>query len=636
MRRKPFNLSWVPVLVFLFLGWCPVSAAPPPGMAPSAAAVTVAVPPVLKNSPELALLMKNWDNQSALAIEVERQAPRQVLNRSAMRRIQVDTGTGKQVDLGSLFDQTFTAQRALGQQLNRIPATALVGRPQLNEAVVEFPDRLLMVRQVRMVVRDPKQAAAAAPDFASFLAPVDQAAVAQARVAALPPDQKADFRRFLSEELPLLDADDPLRLAMASGGEDAVLRAALSGAGVFEVTDQVVVQRNLFNNGGMRLSTELRPVTQQKQTPAMKQLRPLAKKQQPGASPYLGVSGPLQSSHHYQYDGGEHVDGRLEINEPFLAGFTLGQELVWERKWKFSCGFLRLTYGIGYGFGLRIPLRVEGSLTPTSIVRSAVEDPGRDLTLRLRAVAFDAPASHYSSVGLPAQQVFDGQEFVLTAGSWFSYKLYALGRNWAVGTPANSPLHQSRDFVPPLGGAAREIFSLDIPPELTNTTLSAGALKGYLQLGFVLRGSGTAVSQLTLLADDATLTQRSLALRDSGVLTEVLRLQPLAAGAPGTVQQQHYGLRIDAPRYVLGLNTAARVRVGMAVEAGSFKRSVNTDWIQVLSFDLGQINLPPHAGTTSSYQWNEGVRIFEARDPSDPVVIQKPGSNIPHTKPQIQ
>lgn len=621
-------------LLIVMIGVYTATAAQLPGNAPSAASQSVAIPSVLKNSPELALMLKGWDSQSALALEMERQAPQKVLNRAAMKSVQVNTGKGEKVSLSALFDQTFTAHAALGAQLNKIPATALVGKPQLNEAVVEFPDSLVMVRQVRVVIRDPKQAAASAPELASFLSPVDQASAANATVASLPADEQEAFRRFLNEELPLLDQDDPLRQALAEGGEDAVLRAALSGAGLFDVTDEVVIERSVYNDGGLRLSAQMRPllVQEQKQTTIAKALRPMAqKKQETSVSDIL--AGPGQSRN-YKYNSGEKVDGRLEINEPFLAGFTLGQEFKWERRWNFGCGFLRLTYTVGYGFGLRIPLRLEGSLTPTRIERSAVDDPGRDLTLRLRTVALDADANYYSTAGIPSTQLFGGQEFVLEAGSRFSYKLYALGKDWVKGSLDDGAFRRSCDFTPPLGGSSRELFSIDIPPEITQTTLSASALKGYLQLGFVMLGSGTALSQATLLADSTTVAQKSLPMADSGNVTEVLRLQPLSAGAPGTVQEQKYGLRIDAPQYFLTLQPTARVRVGISISAGRLKRSINTDWINVVRLNLGQIKLSPHAGTHDSYEWNDGVRIFEARDPSDPVSVNKP--SIPKGIEQVR
>ncbi|MEW6647586.1 MAG: hypothetical protein AB1450_10330 [Pseudomonadota bacterium] len=625
--------GWLGGLLFLMAA--PAPAAPPSGMAPPVAAAPVAIPSALKKSPELARLLRDWDRESMLAMEVARQAPRQVLNRAAMQRTRIETAGGEKVALGKLFDSTFTAQRALDRQLQRIPATALVGRPQINEAVVEFPDRLLMVRQVRVVVRDPQQAAAAAPELAKFLAPVDQAAAAQARVADLEPDVQQSFRRYITAELPLLEADDPLRQALAAGGEDAVLRAVLSGAGEFDVTEQVVVERRLFNDGMPHLTREFRALAQT----TGPVLKPTVARQQPAAARApSSLGGPAAQGRDYQYPAGERHEGRLEFSEPFLAGFTLGQELAWERKWKFGAGFLRVNYGMGYGFGLRIPVALNGRLEPTRSVRSTIDDPGRDLTLRLQAVTSDAQEEYYSRVGLAPGQVFGGDEFVFTAGSWFGFKLYALGKTWAELTPVNSPWHKSLSFRPPLGGSPREIFTFAVPPELTNTAIDLGALSGALEVGVGLNGSGKVLAPYALLVDGRPVVEQRIALNNANQHTETLRLPPLTA-TPGTVVQQGYGLRLGAPTYLMDVSAATRLRVVMRVKAGPLKRSVATDWVDVFTLPLGQIALLPHAGTHGRYEWQEGVRIFEARDPGDPATMQaprkvpRPGAAAPSTAP---
>lgn len=604
----------------------------PPGMAPPAAALSVAIPPMLKNSPELARLLRDWDNESVLAMEVARQAPRQVLNRASMQRTRIQTGSGESIELGKLFDITFASQRPLEQQIKRIPASALVGRPQFTEAVVEFPDRLLLLRQVRMVVSDPQQAAAAAPELARFLSPVDLIEAMRARVDRLKPDEQRDFRRFIAEELPLLDADDPLRQALAEGGEDAVLRAVLRGVGEFEITDQVVVERSLSNDGSLRLldHAQFRPLVQQhKQAPSLAPVRPIAT-QQKQKTPPSALAGPASQGRQYRYPAGEQREGRVEFSEPFLAGFTLGQELAWERKWKFGAGFLRINYGMGYGFGLRIPVALNGRLNPVSSIRSAVDDPGRDLSLRVQAVTSDALEAYYERVGLAKTQQFSGDEFVFTAGSWFGYKLYALGKTWAQQTPVNSPWNKSHSFTPPLGGAPRPFFTFEVPPELTNTGIDLGPLSGYLQVGIGLNGTGTVFAPYALLVDGQPVVEQQLTLASTNNHTETLRLPPLT-GQPGTTLQQRYGLRLGAPTYLMDMSAATRLRVVMAVKAGPLKRSVSTDWLDVFTLPLGRIALPPHAGTRSSYEWNEGVRIFEVRDPADPATMQEP-RNVPRLR----
>lgn len=623
------NQAWrfYPLLVAAFSVPCAVGAATPPGMAPPAATASVVIPPALKNSPVLARLLRDGDGGSLLAMEVARQAPRQALDRASMQRVRIETTTGESMDVVKVFDSTFAAQRPLDLQFARIPATALVGRPQFNEAVVEFPDRFVLVRQARIVVRDPVQAAAAAPELARFLSPVDSAEVMRARVGGLAPDEQRDFRRFLAEELPLLDSDDPLRQALATGGEDEVLRAVLRGVGEFEITDQVVVERRLFNDGAMRLreNVQLRSVMQAgTQAEGLAPLRPQASLQKQAAT-RSALAGPAGRGQQYRYAPGEQGEGRLEFSEPFLAGFTLGQEVAWERKWKFSAGFFRVNYGLGYGFGLRIPVALNGRLDPVSSIRSAIDDPGRDLNLRVQAVTSDALEPYYERTGLARSQLFGGDEFVLSAGSWFGFKLYALGKNWAQLSPVNTPWQKSHSFAPPLGGSPRPFFTYEVPPEVTNTGVDLGPLSGYLQVGVGLNGAGTVVVPYALLVDGQPVTQQQMVLAGSNTQTEMLRLPPLA-GEPGAVLQQSYGLRLGAPTYLMDMSAALRLRVVMAVHAGPLKRSVSTDWLDLFTLPLGRMPLPPHAGTRSKYEWQDGVRIFEVRDPAGPATMQEPRS----------
>lgn len=613
----------VSTLMVLWLFVClPAFAASPPGMAPSASGISIVIPQVLRNSPELASVLRNWDEQSILAVEVSRQSPQQVMNRNAMRRVQVRSETGEPVALDKLFDNTFAAQRSIEHQLQRIPAAALTGRPQQTEAVVEFPDRLLMVRQVRIVVLDPRQAASAAPELARFLAPVNQAKVAQARVRTLDPDLQESFRRFLKDELPTLEPDDPLRQAMAEGGEDAVLRAMLSGAGEFGVTDQVVVERRLGNDGQMRLHQDLKPLARTSRQPVeMAPLRPMVRPSQGFDPSSLGGPGARESQ--YQYPAGDRNEGRVEFNEGFLAGFTLGHEIAWERRWNFSGNFLRVSYGIGYGIGLRIPMIVNGQSQPTRTVRSAVRDPGQSIDLRLSAATADKNDVFYRQTGLPNHLLFGGNEFVCTGGSWLSVKLYALGKNWVNLSPVNSPLHLSYDFSPPLGGAPRAIFTFAIPPELTRTQLDFGVLKGALQVGLGMNGTGSVGLPYALILDGQPQSLQQLVLNSTGTRAETIQL-PAMQIAPRSVKQQTYGLHIGAPSYVMQSIAAVRLRLTAKIEAGPLERHVETDWYDVFNLPLGQVVMHPHAGTKNAYQWNEGVRIFEARDPSDPATMEKP------------
>ncbi|MDH7484419.1 MAG: hypothetical protein QHH01_07315, partial [Spirochaetales bacterium] len=540
----------------------------------------------------------------------------------AMQQATLDAGQGNRISLNSVFEQAFTSHRQLSLKLAALPPSALVGKPSLNEAAIEFPDRLVLVREVHVVLRDPRAAAAAVPELASFLSPVDWDAAAKVRVRDLKPEEQSAFRTFLSEELPRLMPDDPVRLAYASGGEDAALRAIARGEGEFSVIDQIVVPQQLVNDGSMRLAPEFRPLLQQSRQPLT--LPPfksaLSMQTSKGLKP-ASLAGPAGQAQSYAYSPGARLEGSWEFSEPFLNGYTLGQELAWERRWKFSGGFLRISYGMGYGLGLRIPYYIKGRLDPSSIIVSAVEDRGQELRLSISASTKDGDETDYRRTGLPTTQIFSGDEFVCTAGSWISFKLYAMGRTLAQFAPVNTPWNQNRSFLPPLGSNPQPIFSVEIPPELTNTGIAAGPLQGALQVGLGLHGTGSILAPVELYPDETQIDRKNLALNDRNTET-VSFLLPPRNSTPHTLMQYNYGIRIGAPVYILHAEASVRLRLMLRIDASVIKRSIATDWFDILTVPLHRVMLPPHAGTRSYLEWQEGRYIFEARDPGDTATMQ--------------
>lgn len=613
-------------LVSLILVWLTATgivtyAVPAPGMPPPRAS-SVTPPALFRNHPELASLLRNWDPQSLLAIESSQQTPRQVLNRSAMQQATLDGGHGNRISLSLVYEQAFTSHRQLSLKLAALPPSALVGKPSLNEAAIEFPERLVLVREVHVVLRDPRAAAAAVPELASFFSPVDWEAAARVRVRDLKPEEQSAFRTFLSEELPRLMPDDPVKLAYASGGEDAALRAIARGEGEFSVIDQIVIPQQLVNDGSMRLAPEFRPLLQQSRQPlTLPPFKPTLNMQASQGLKPASLAGKAGQAQSYAYSPGARLEGSWEFSEPFLNGYTLGQEIAWERKWKFSGGFFRISYGMGYGLGLRIPFYLKGRLDPSSIIVSAVEDRGQELRLSISALTRDGDETDYRRTGLPASQIFSGNEFVCTAGSWISFKLYALGKTLVEFAPVNSPWNQSRSFLPPLGGNPQPIFTVEIPPELTNTGLAAGPITGALQVGLGLHGAGSMQLPIELYLDGNQIDRKNVVLHDRNPQSIAFMLPPEKT-APHTLTQHEYGIRIGAPVYILQAEASVRLRLTLGIDASVIKRNIATDWFDILTVPLHRVMLPPHAGTRSYLDWQEGRYIFEARDPGDTATMQ--------------
>lgn len=101
---------------------------------------------------------------------------------------------------------------------------------------------------------------------------------------------------------------------------------------------------------------------------------------------------------------------------PFLTGFTLGKDWEWSKRIETTIAWCWVgceeTYyagagvNFGYAFGLRMPLEVGGQYRYTR--KAGKEDA--EVTIRTRTLNGDA--AYYASVGMPADKVYNGQEFV--------------------------------------------------------------------------------------------------------------------------------------------------------------------------------------------------------------------------------
>ncbi len=613
----------------LLVAWLVVGLIPPVPAADSPApGAPRALAPVLRQS-ALAPLMERADRESLVLRLSAKQAPQRVLDRAAFATLQLEPVAGQRVPAAALFDRATASHRVLAADLARIPAAALAAKAETLEAAVEFEDRVVLVRTVRLVVRDSVQAAANSPEFAGMLANVDRARLARATVADLTPAQRAGFRRFMATEFPTLPADDPLKQAFARGGEDAVLRAELGGEGELEVTEEIEVLRAPVADWRKVLPAGYadglaRPA--EGAAPARAPVHEGPGRGKAGAAaaakPPAGVgSRPANpaafdpATHVFKYPAGEQAGGEHVFEAPFLAGFTLGSGCAWERRWKFGrLGWLRLSFSYGLGLGLRIPLAVDGRLQPALIERSAPDCPARELELRLQARAFDAPAAYYRERGVPEAQVFEGRELVLMAGTRFGYKLVAFGETVTSGSLEGPGVDRGADFAPPLS-ERRDLCTVWIPPEATNSQVNYGVLTAFVELGVGLQGRGTVRTRVRPWIDGRSGEAFAPAL-GSAPYGGTVTLPALAPRSPGSVQGQPYGFELALVGYHLDLNAVVKITAGATVTVSDFKRTVRLPALDLMTLDLPDFALGPHAGTPDSHAWREGLRAFEHRPES--------------------
>lgn len=608
-RRK--TLAATACLVLAFGGWAQAQVARPPESLP-----------VLKQSALLAPVLKRIDSGSRLVQASQNAAPLRVVDRRAMDALRIMPAPGSATNLGEVFDLTMTSHRNLATNLARIPAAARAGEPETTEAVVEFPDRLVLVRQVRLVVKDAEQAAKGSPEFAALMAPVDRSRLGSVRVADLDPDHQRGFRAFLQGEFKELPAADPLRQALAQGGEDAVLRAVLAGEGELEVVDEVEILREPV--------VDLKPLM-----PAgFKVLAPTGgtgtahlgalPSQAAGGATRPNLPGALgkgriqpaptfdPATHAWAYPEGERALGEHTFEAPFLAGYTLGHWQGWSRRWSFKgLGWLRLSLGVGVGAGLRIPVNLKGKISPTGWERSAADCPPHTVRYELDAQAFDAPESFYRACGLPENLLFAGQEFVLQAGATLDYKLVAFGDTVKEGRINGPGLTRSADFVPPMA-QHRNLVTIWLPAEGTNTQIDFGVLKAFVEVGFGLGGRGSVDGTFAPLVDGRTGTREPVRLTGSR-RTGQFQLPALNPGAPGSLQGQPFGALFRFERYNLDLTATLKLRAGARIDVSYFERTITLPALDLFTFRLPGFSLPAHAGTQNTYRWDEGRLAFEHR-----------------------
>ncbi len=607
---------------------------------PSAPKAFLELAPILRQSPLLLPVLKRADPESLVLQASRKQAPKRVLDRSAMRDTQIEPAPGRLVALNIVFDQVTAGHRRLSADLGRIPQTALAGAAETTEAVVEFPDRVVLVRNFRVVVRDAQQAAQSSPEFAAMLAPVDRARLASVRITDLKPDQQAGFRIFLAGEFTDLPADDPLKQALARGGEDEVLRAMLAGEGELEVTDEIELMRapiadwKAFMPAGFRESLSVQKGAPPADSAALK----AGAKKGPSAKVPGGLGSQPQhaatfdpATHEYRYAAGERATGEQTFEAPFLAGYSTGYWNSWSRRWKFGhLGWLRLSLGYGVGLGLRLPFVLEGRLSPTLVERSAPDCPEHDVRLQLQARPLDAPAAFYREQGLPSNQVFDGQEFVLQAGTSLSFKLVAFGETVKQGTLNGPGVNRSADFTPPLK-ERRDLCTVWIPPELTQTVIEYGVLSAFVKVGVGLQGRGEVMANGFPLIDGRRGTAFPVKL-SSAPFRGGFQLPALPPGAPGSLKGLPFGLEVKLRGYRLDLSAVLKLTAGARIDVDYFDRTVQLPALDLLTIDLAGLELGPHAGTEDTYRWSEGLLAFENR----PASLPKPKAGGPILLPPVK
>ncbi|MCP3876080.1 MAG: hypothetical protein GY699_23395, partial [Desulfobacteraceae bacterium] len=309
-----------------------------------------------------------------------------------------------------------------------------------------------------------------------------------------------------------------------------------------------------------------------------------------------------------------HTSGKHYFSGEFLAGFTKGHSWQWERKWKYTSGFFRVTIGGGYGFGLRVPVRARGELSPTKIYNYDKRDKQFNAQGKIMVETLNADENYYKRTGLNHSKLFRGNEVVLEYQMGFGFKLRALWKDLAKKPFSGTGLNYSQNAKPPYGANCTSCgFHIPIPPEITRTTLNFSVMTGYVQTGFHVNGTGKAFFTFTPLINNQPTHAVNLMFDRPEYKTFNIRLNPLSPPSGKDQITQKFGFKIDNLVYRMGMSITPEVRVGVRAGYKSFSRSFNTEWIQLNMFKLrmGTIQLYTHEGTRKDYTFNEGIKTFK-------------------------
>ena len=561
--------------------------------------------------------MKVLEPNMILSSKIRQQKPLFKGKISTFANKPVQLGDKTTAPLGSIAKIAF---KPLNQYAGRLNKRAKIGktiltRPVVLDEAIEFDDSFVMRKSTSVIVLDPAEMKRISPTYNSFLS---GRAAKKISVNALDAESRKGLADLM-KNINALDPKNPVRLEAAKG-EQAVLDAIIEGKGKLTIEDTIVVPKMIprpvkgvtmypgFKNGTLNFKS-LKPVT----LPVLKELNRVPKKMI--LKPVTNFKMQQVTMAPKNPDIPEfNTSGKHYFTAEFLAGFTKGHSWQWERKWTYDSGFFRVTIGGGYGFGLRVPVRARGELSPTNIYNYDRRDKEINAHGKIMVETLDADLNYYKRTGLQNSKLFRGNEVVLEYQLGFGYKLRALWKDLAKKKFSGIGLNYSQNARPPWGATCSNCgFHIPIPPEITQTTLDFSVMTGFVQTGFHVNGTGKAFFRFTPVFNNTPSSTINLMFDNNRYKSFNIRLLPLSPPSGKDQITQKFGFSLNNLVYRMGMSITPEVRVGVKAGYKSFSRTFTTQWIQLNMFKLrmGTVQLYTHEGTRQDYTFNEGIKIFK-------------------------
>lgn len=281
-----------------------------------------------------------------------------------------------------------------------------------------------------------------------------------------------------------------------------------------------------------------------------------------------------------------------------INGFTWGKQYNWAKKFGGCAFFGPCVYAkpyaeVGYGLGLRIPLKVDMDMKrviKTSNGQLVSFTPTIDIN------PIDANSTMYSSAGMRQDQLFGGKELVAQASAKVGLKYKVLGSsgnpNKSVGVDLTNYLSSKGNFAPPDTGSSAPIGTA-WSPDISGGYFNYGVVGATFHAGakFEMNGKG-----LMAQAD----------ISDAGARGELNMISSTfpASYKPAVIDGRSY-LKVANPLYDASWSATPGFRAKAFVDVWVYSATKNYEfWLDELKIETSNYRFSTHEGTNHGYKLN--------------------------------
>ncbi|MBV71775.1 MAG: hypothetical protein CMH52_10590 [Myxococcales bacterium] len=340
---------------------------------------------------------------------------------------------GQTVQLKKLSETLFKSQFAQRKILKKLVGKkrGIRGKVRIESNWQETKDFIQLAASTSLTVDDPKKLRKEWKQYRSFLKNQKPVNLRKSKGKPIPKAVKKALKKY-KKKLRKLPQNDPLRKAMAKG-DAALLKAIIEGQGELRVVQTVVIPKKLIKLEKKRLHIpqfgakgfEYAKKTRKQKVPwAMTKTKFKLPKTVPPFK--LKNEGKKYGSKDNVFFD---IDGKHKLNQHFLTGWTLEQGFEYHERWSFPSGHLEIRAGAVYAVGVRVPVKAEATISPTTFSTISTSNQllkSQDITVKIRAKAFNGTPLDYTKAGLKEDGPWRGKEIPLYAGVYVSCSFRAL------------------------------------------------------------------------------------------------------------------------------------------------------------------------------------------------------------------